>query len=86
MIEAWLIADPKAVSQALSRMTIPDIANPESLDDPKSFLIKHSRGVNLKPRYVPDVHNKKIAEFIDVDVLKRKCRSFNVLFDFARVC
>jgi hypothetical protein len=86
MIEAWLIADPDAVSKALDRMRIPDVANPESLRDPKNLLVKHSRDNNSKPRYVPDIHNAKIAGHVDINVIKRKCKSFATLSKFATKC
>lgn len=83
-IEAWILADLKAVTQIIKGW-VPDkdICQPERIDDPKEYLEKLSRK-QQRPRYAHAVHNPKIAKHLDLGIVERKCPSFKPLAEFVR--
>lgn len=83
-IEAWIIADPKAIRKAISSFRIKDVPNPEGIDSPKEWLIRKSRTRGTKPKYIHAAHNPKIASYIDIDTLKERCKSFEPLYQFVK--
>jgi hypothetical protein len=84
-IEAWLLADHDAVTNALAlRRRLGRQSNPEAIIDPKSRLRRlvseRSAGAVI---YLNTVHNAKIARHAQVENLRR-CSSFLAFEDFVR--
>jgi len=74
-IEAWLLTDSKAIQEVFSLSKQPKLpGNPEAVLDPKKELtgIVWNRD---KKRYVNTIHNKKIAQAMNITKAKR-CKSF----------
>ena len=74
-IEAWLLADAKALKNTFKMRKQPKVpAKPETVADPKEHLAdlvaRHS-----KTKFLNTVHNKKIANAVGLSALKR-CPSF----------
>lgn len=85
-LEAWLLADCQAIKQAMNLAEVPPtIASPESVPSPKerlaSLVEQFSRSGQKK--YVNTVHNTRIAEFISVAEVSKRCLSFSRLQKFA---
>lgn len=82
-IEAWLLADHDAVSDALRlRKRMKKEPNPEAIVNPKERLrdIIDERS-NSRTTYLNTVHNEKIARHVHINNLNR-CRSFMPFRDF----
>lgn len=81
-IEAWILADVKAVTKVLTGW-VPGKAflNPETIKDPKEHLERMSRMSNQRPRYIHATHNSKVAKHLDLALVMSKCPSFVPLFD-----
>lgn len=76
-IEAWILADLKSVTKVISSWVPTKVYHsPESVNDPKEELEKLSRNANKRPRYSHAIHNCKVAEYLDLSVVKQKCESF----------
>jgi len=74
-IEAWLLADLDAVNKEFKILTqAKQIANPESITSPKEYIEAHVWKFSKK-RYLNTVHNKRIAEYIDINKL-HNCAAF----------
>lgn len=80
-IEAWLIADELAVSTVIPTFKLKATLNPESIANPKEWLVKESRASNGKPLYSPKTFNPAVAKHLRLDLVKRKCPSFNRFLD-----
>lgn len=80
-IEAWILADISAISNIIKSWKPSPIMNPESYNDPKEYLEMLSEGANYKPRYDHVIHNPKVANYLDCEVVKEKCPSFLPLYD-----
>lgn len=79
-IEAWILADIKAVTFVIpSWVPKKHFDNPESINDPKEILEKLSRNSKKRPRYSHAIHNFRVAEHLDLTVVKSKCKSFSPL-------
>ncbi|NOQ64374.1 MAG: DUF4276 family protein [Methyloprofundus sp.] len=82
-IEAWILADIKAVSTVISSWKpTKEFPNPESIINPKEKLKKLSETKKSKPLYDHVTHNQRILEKVDLGIVKNKCPSFKVLADF----
>jgi Domain of unknown function (DUF4276) len=75
-IEAWLIADEAAINEVIPSFRFSGHSNPESIDSPKEWLVKQSKGANGKPRYSPKTFNAAVAQHVQFDLVARKCASF----------
>ena len=78
-LEAWLIADGRAVSTVLSRsahpVRVPDVKRPERTRKPKTHLNKVFQRYSGRP-YVDRIHAKMIVEALpDLTRIKR-CATF----------
>lgn len=78
-LEAWLIADGRALSQVLSRPThlvkVPDTKKPDQTSKPKTKLMKVFQQKSGKP-YSDRIHARLIVEALpDLNRIKR-CASF----------
>jgi len=81
-LEAWILADIQAVSRILSSWTPQPVKNPEGIAKPKEHLVRLSRKKNAKPRYITTVHNGRVAEYLNLGEVMRKCPSFLPLREF----
>jgi hypothetical protein len=82
-IEAWILADLPAVSKVLSSWTPDPIRqNPESIQNPRERLRRESRANNRKPIYDPGTHNARVAEHLDLHILRTRCPSFERMAKF----
>ncbi|MBB6431573.1 DUF4276 family protein [Algisphaera agarilytica] len=75
-IEAWLVADESAIKTVLPKFNFSGHPNPESINSPKEWLEKKSRAQNGRPLYAHKVFNPRVAEVLDLSVVKKKCPSF----------
>jgi hypothetical protein len=84
-IEAWLLADHDAVSDAFKlHRRVKHQANPEGIRDPKQRLAEVlAERSGKRVQYLNSVHNKWIAEHARVDRLRR-CASFTGFEAFVR--
>jgi hypothetical protein len=71
-LEAWLIADPNALKNVLG--VTRNFSSPERISDPKAELQKL---FSRKTAYTPETA-RRIAEEIDLDVLRKRCPRFSV--------
>ncbi len=78
-IESWLIADEGAINRAIPKFCFRGHRNPESISNPKEWLIRESRNSGGRPLYSPRTFNPKIAEHLDLSVVSSKCPSFRAL-------
>lgn len=79
-LEAWLLSDANALKNAMNLIKLPKkIFHPETVVSPKEHIgeivRKHSK--ESSKRYVNTVHNKLIAEQIDIAKVSKACPSFN---------
>jgi hypothetical protein len=82
-IEAWILADIKSISKVItSWQPEQNFPSPENIDSPKEKLIQLSRKDKPKPLYTPTRDNEKIMQYLDLDILKKKCPSFVELAQF----
>ena len=82
-IEAWILADIGAVSHVFSSWhPAPIRDNPETIHDPKEYLEDLSRKRNKKPIYAHATHNERVAEYLRLDVVAKRCPSFVPLAEF----
>ena len=80
-LEAWILADIEAVTHIFKNWPPKPISNPESIENPKEYLEKLSRDAKNRPRYNHATHNEKIAQYIDLNKIIKKCSSFNPLVE-----
>jgi len=77
-LEAWLLADEVAIQKAFTLSKTPKrIADCERVQSPKERIGKIVWQIGKK-RYLNTVHNKKIAEHLELDNIRR-CKSFKTL-------
>jgi hypothetical protein len=79
-IEAWILADIKAVSNILSWQPKHEFPNPEEIESPKEKLTKLAK--LDKSTYIHNIHNEKVVKHLDLTIVKKKCSSFAELADF----
>ena len=82
-LEAWILADLKAVTKIFTSWRPNEIRNPEGVPSPKEHLEKLSR-IKARPRYDHVTHNERIAKYLDLDLVATKCPSFRTLVAFVR--
>jgi hypothetical protein len=74
-LEAWLLADEDAIQKAFTLKKAPKrIADCEGIQSPKEKIGKIVWQIGKK-RYLNTVHNKKIAQYIQLENIRR-CQSF----------
>lgn len=79
--EAWLLADPNAISKVFKMQKVPRISkHPETIKNPKEFLGDIVEK-GSKSHYVNTVHNQKIAAEQAIETLDR-CPSFSRYQEF----
>ena len=83
-LEAWIIADEVAINKAIPKLLIDEVKHPETIKNPKEWLIKKSQASRSRPLYAPAINNSQIAKHIDIAKVERKCPSFRELTTFVR--
>ena len=83
-LEAWIIADEAAITKAIPSLVIKLVSQPESVPSPKEWLVDESRKGRSRPLYVPTIFNEKVAAFLDLQKVQRKCPSFGELVAFVK--
>ena len=81
-LEAWLLADVKAVTRIFTSWKPKAVAKPESIPSPKEHLERLSEDQNRRRRYSHAIHNEQLAERVDLNRVERLCRSFRPLVAF----
>lgn len=85
-IEAWLLADMKAIQNVFNytHSIIKEIPNTETIGNPKDHLQDLVKR-RIRKRYLNTVHNAKIASLLDLSKVLR-CQSFKPLYDYVNNC
>lgn len=74
-LEAWLLSDLNAIKEVFKFDETPKkTLHCETIDSPKEYLAKLVHRISKK-RYINTIHNKKIAEKIDINNLSH-CASY----------
>lgn len=83
-LEAWLLSDTCAITSALNlRKTLKVVHHPETVPSPKEYIRDGVWKIsNRTTTYVNSVHNKLIAEQIDIQSIQKKCPSFHDFSNF----
>ncbi|MET0107227.1 MAG: DUF4276 family protein, partial [Sedimenticola sp.] len=82
-LEAWLLADAKAIKVAFNLKKAPKkIGNCEAIESPKEFLRDVVWNIGKK-RYLNTMHNKKIAEHSNISNFLR-CKSYRPFDKYVR--
>ncbi|MGE0479856.1 MAG: DUF4276 family protein [Phycisphaerae bacterium] len=84
-IEAWMMADELAINTVIPSFEFRGHRNPESVPNPKEWLVRESRASNGKPLYSPATFNPPVARHLRLDVVAAKCASFKYLLDWLDV-
>ena len=81
-LEAWILADIECASAIFTSWKPPAVPNPERVPNPKEHLERLSGEGKSRPRYSHATHNQRMAKYLDLKKVSRKCPSFRVLEDF----
>jgi hypothetical protein len=82
-IEAWILADIKAVSKVFSSFQPKkEFLHPETITNPKETLESLINKDKQRPLYTDTSDNKQIMEYLDLEIVKKKCPSFAELANF----
>jgi hypothetical protein len=81
-LEAWILADIECATKIFTSWKPSPIENPEHIASPKEHLEKLSRDSKQRPRYSHATYNEKMAKYLDLDKVSRKCPSFSLLAAF----
>lgn len=81
-LEAWILADIKAVTKVFPSWRPKEIISPELINSPKEHLEKLSRDSNRIPRYSHATHNERVAQHLNLNTISKKCSSFRDLMKF----
>jgi Domain of unknown function (DUF4276) len=83
-IEAWLLSDMVAIANTFKLKKSPKGVNhPESIQSPKEYIQDLVwKASERKVQYVNSIHNRLIAERINIANVSRKCPSFKGFADF----
>ncbi len=75
-IEAWLLVDANALKKVFGMSKMPSVpSSPELILEPKEKLEEIVRKYSGK-QYFNSIHNRIIANRLEIRLLKRKCLSF----------
>lgn len=83
-IEAWLLADVAKAQFIFADWPVADFSNPERVPAPRSYLERLSRNPERRTRYVHTIHNARLAEHIDLNLVVFRCPSIVPLQEFLR--
>lgn len=83
-IEAWFLSDPDGIKKAFKLKRKPNIkGNPETIISPKEKLgelIYHCSEKNIY--YLNTKHNELLSSTLSIELMKRKCKSFEYFYSF----
>ncbi len=83
-LEAWILADIECAAKIFASWLPSPIHNPERIARPKERLEQLSRDGGGRPRYSHATHNERMAKYLDLRKVAKKCPSFALLADFVR--
>lgn len=83
-VEAWLLADERALNLTLRTTQIPKFPSPSKIRRPKERLIQIVKKYAHQP-VSRDLYGE-IAAVVDKKVLSKRCRSFNSLHNKLKIC
>lgn len=83
-LEAWLIADEKAITAILPTLDIAPQPNPESIKSPKEWLERRVCKKSGKRLYIHSIHNANVARNLDIPKVATKCPSVASLIAFGK--
>lgn len=75
-LEAWLLADEQAIAQAVGAPNLPRQPDPETIDDAKTHFSELIGPFLAQSPDLKESYWAKIAEDIDLQQVKKRCRSF----------
>lgn len=82
-LETWILADHNAIKKVIKKWSHKQNYNqPEQVANPKEVIEKASRISGKRPLFTHALHNTKVAEHLNLEIVKKKCPSFAVLADF----
>jgi hypothetical protein len=83
-LEAWFLSDPEGIKSALNLYKAPKVKKqPERIISPKEVLGEFIYLCSNKEKiYINTKHNEKISEHISIELVKQKCSSFKLLYEF----
>lgn len=83
-IEAWLLSDPKGIKKTMNLNRKPKFkGEPETISSPKEKLGEQIFACSNKTTlYLNTKHNQKIAEEISLELVNKRCSSFNSLTQY----
>jgi hypothetical protein len=82
-LEAWLLADPKGVMEALNLKRLPRFKGlPETITSPKEKLADEIFMCSRKEIEYQTTMNARIAKHIDLQIVMDRCPSFKLFHDY----
>lgn len=84
-LEAWLLADKKAVESVVGEEITNFPNNPEEISDPTDTLNRiFEKHIDLRHKYVRNKpkNAREIASKLEVEKIEEKCNSFQEVIDF----
>lgn len=83
-IEAWFLSDPAGIKKSFNLKRKPKITgNPETIPSPKEKLGGYIHSCSEKNTiYLNTKHNQILSQNISLDLVKMKCQSFGLFYDF----
>lgn len=77
-LEAWLLSDAAAINKALKLDDkFKKVNHPETVASPKEYIRDAVyKASDKKKSYINSVHNKLIAEYINIKEISQRCPSF----------
>lgn len=85
-IESWFLSDPEGIKNSFNLSRTPKINNnPETIPSPKEKLEECIYHCSEKSKiYLNTKHNDILAENLCLNQMKKKCKSFALLYDHIR--
>ncbi len=80
-LEAWFLADSRALGEVFDCRVNVDVGNPEALEDPAEYLNEKLRRTCGKEYVKNEMISREFARVMDVEAVMRKSSSFR---DFVR--
>lgn len=84
-IESWFLSDLAAIKKVFGSFEVKrEIHNPEGIQSPKEYLHGEIKKLKPMPKFIHSSHSPKIAGNLDFELVKRKCDSFEPLYQFLK--
>lgn len=82
-LEAWFLGDPEGIKKAYGLSRSPKVKGfPEDIESPKEYLRDQIYSCSNKEIDYITIHNKLIAESVELSELRKRCPSFQKFSDF----